>query len=568
MYDALNRLTQKLYPDTTTLDYVYDLVGKIQQVNDPTGTYSFAYDNMGRLIGTTTSYSFLTGRNFTTSYTYDAASNRTGFTDPEGGSTAYTYDSLNRLATLVPPAAFGSGSFGFSYDALGRRTQMTRPNNVTSNYTYDSLSRLLSVLHQAGGGTIDGSSYTVDNAGNRTAKTDQATAVTSNYTYYAIYQLTQVMQGGNTTESYTHDPVGNRLSSLGVSLYVYNPANELTSTPSTTYSYDYNGNTVSKTDSNGTTQYAWDYENRLASVTLPGSGGTVTCKYDPFGRRIEKVSSAGTSIYAYDGDNMVEETDASGAVMARYSQGQNIDEPMAMLRSGATSYYEADGLGSITSLTNAAGALAQTYTYDSFGKLTASAGQLTNPFQYTGREFDSETSLYYYRARYYGPSTGRFISEDPSKFEGGMDLYAYADNNPVLMEDPFGLSSLLYDRSTNTLTVFDRNGNLIATYPAGNSTVNPKGDPNTIGSNGPAPNGTFPVQAPIDTRNYHPEKYGPYFFPIGKPGSTIRRRGMGIHGGRRGPGSKTEGCIRVSNETDVKLYDLYQTDPITQITIQ
>jgi YD repeat-containing protein len=138
----LNRLTSKTYPDTTAVDYVYDLVGKITQVNDPTGTYAFAYDNMGRLIGTTTSYSFLTGRSFTNAYTYDAASNRAGFTDPESGSTTYT---------------------------------------------------------------IDGASYTLDSAGNRTAKVDQLAAVTSNYTYDAIYQLTQVTQGGSTTESYSYD---------------------------------------------------------------------------------------------------------------------------------------------------------------------------------------------------------------------------------------------------------------------------------------------------------------------------------------------------------------------------
>jgi RHS repeat-associated protein len=438
MYDALDRLTQKLYPDTTTVDYVYDLVGKIQQVNDPTGTYAFAYDNMGRLIGTTTSYSFLTGRNFTTSYTYDAASNRAGFTDPEGGSTAYTYDTLNRLATLVPPAAFGSGSFGFSYDALGRRTQMTRPNNVTTSYTYDNLSRLLSVLHQAGGSTIDGSSYTVDNAGNRTAKTDQATAVTSNYTYDAIYQLTQVTQGGNTTESYTYDPVGNRLSSLGVSPYVYNPANELTSTSSATYSYDYNGNTTSKTVGSDTTNYSWDYENRLTSVTLPNSGGTVYFKYDPMGRRIYKALGSAVSVYAYDGDNLIEETDGSGSVVARYAQGLNMDEPLAMLRSSATSYYNVDGLGSVTSLANGSGTLTQTYTYDSFGKVTGSSGSLVNPFQYTGREADAETGLYYYRARYYDPSAGRFLSEDESQFAESSNFYSYVGNDPTNLIDDTG----------------------------------------------------------------------------------------------------------------------------------
>ena len=103
----LNRLTRKIYPDSTEADYVYDLVAKIQQVNDPTGTYAFAYDNMGRLIGTTTNYSFLSGKTFTNSYAYDAATNRTGFTDPESGSTTYAYDTLNRLQTLTPAAISG-----------------------------------------------------------------------------------------------------------------------------------------------------------------------------------------------------------------------------------------------------------------------------------------------------------------------------------------------------------------------------------------------------------------------------------------------------------------------------
>ena len=166
---------------------------------------------------------------------------------------------------------------------------------------------------------------------------------------------------------------------------------------------------------------------------------SVTFKYDPFGRRIYKSSSSGTSVYAYDGDNVIEETNAVGAVVARYEQGLNIDEPLAMLRAGATSYYHADGLGSVTSLSNTAGALAQTYTFDSFGKQTASTGSLVNPFQYTGRESDPETGLYYYRARYYDPAVGRFVSEDPIGFSGGSNFYRYARNNPVRRKDPSGL---------------------------------------------------------------------------------------------------------------------------------
>jgi RHS repeat-associated protein len=178
----------------------------------------------------------------------------------------------------------------------------------------------------------------------------------------------------------------------------------------------------------------------MSSVTLPGTGGTVSFKYDPFGRRIYKSSSTTTSVYAYDGDNLVEETNSTGGVVACYEQTQNVDEPLAMLRSAATSYYDADGLGSVTSLSNTAGALAQTYGYDSFGKQTSSSGSLTNPFQYTARESDTETGLYYYRARYYDPNPGRFISEDPIRFASGTtNFYAYVGNDPVDESDPFGL---------------------------------------------------------------------------------------------------------------------------------
>ena len=314
---------------------------------------------------------------------------------------------------------------------------MTRPNGVATNYQYDILSRLLSVLHQAGTSTIDGEAYTLDAAGNRTAKTDYLAGVTSNYTYDKIYELMQVTQGTNTTENYSYDPVGNRLSALGVASYTYNPSNELTITSTGTYGYDANGNETSKTDSTGTTTYTWDFENHLKQVTLPNSGGTVTFFYDPFGRRIQKAYTTGsnpptttTTNYLYDGDNEIEQVDQNGSIVSRVAQGQSIDEPLALSVSGATDFYEQDGLGSVTSLSSSAGALANTYTYDSFGKLTNSSGTITNPFQYTGRELDAETGLYYFRARYLDPTTGRFLSEDPMEFAGGdVNLYRYVYNN-------------------------------------------------------------------------------------------------------------------------------------------
>ena len=109
-----------------------------------------------------------------------------------------------------------------------------------------------------------------------------------------------------------------------------------------------------------------------------------------------------------------------------------------------TSYYQADGLGSVTSLSNSTGGLANTYTYDSFGKLTASAGTIANPFRYTGRDSDSEIGLYYYRARYYDQNIGRFVGEDPIGFSAGINFYAYGNNSPVRNVDPLGLATCTF----------------------------------------------------------------------------------------------------------------------------
>jgi len=103
------------------------------------------------------------------------------------------------------------------------------------------------------------------------------------------------------------------------------------------------------------------------------------------------------------------------------------------------SYYEQDGLGSVTSLSNVSGAVANSYVYDAFGNTTASSGTLTSPFQYTGRDYDSETGLRYYRARYYSADNSRFLSEDPVRFEAGTNFYRYVKNRPTVFADPEGL---------------------------------------------------------------------------------------------------------------------------------
>jgi RHS repeat-associated protein len=137
---------------------------------------------------------------------------------------------------------------------------------------------------------------------------------------------------------------------------------------------------------------------------------------------------------------VLEQVDGSGSVLARYIQSLDIDEFLAEVQGSTTSYYEADGLGSITSLSSSSGGLTNTYTFNSYGFLTASSGSITNPYQYAGREFDLETGLYSSRARYYDPTIGRFISEDPWGFRSGDgNFYRYVRNGPINLIDPLGL---------------------------------------------------------------------------------------------------------------------------------
>jgi RHS repeat-associated protein len=154
------------------------------------------------------------------------------------------------------------------------------------------------------------------------------------------------------------------------------------------------------------------------------------------------VIDAGTTTtrYIYDNEDILLELNGANAIVARYTHGPGIDEPLIMEKNAQSFYYHADGLGSITEITNQSGVLVQRYAYSSFGKIESQLNpNLVQPYTYTGREFDAEVGTYYFRARFYDPATARFTSEDPNGFAAGINFYAYVGNNPIGRIDPYGL---------------------------------------------------------------------------------------------------------------------------------
>jgi RHS repeat-associated protein len=130
--------------------------------------------------------------------------------------------------------------------------------------------------------------------------------------------------------------------------------------------------------------------------------------------------------------------------------------PQSSIYTGNLSiFYHADGLGSIVALTNSSGVVTTRYAYDPYGETEVAGTDVPQPFRFTGREWDAETGLYFYRARYYSPDMGRFISEDPIGYAGGINFYAYVGNDPVNFVDPSGFLSSMPDGGQHAIVTYD-----------------------------------------------------------------------------------------------------------------
>jgi RHS repeat-associated protein len=425
-YDNLNRLTTVTYP-TRTATYAYDALNNLTRATNENGSVYIGYDNRYRVS------SFSDPFYYGVSYNYDTAGNRTKLKLNGATYATYTYDDVNRMTNLADSANL---NFPHSYDAVNRLTSRSAPNGVTSNEVYDDLNRLTSLTHLAGPTTLISNVYAYNDAHNVASWTNASGSHA--YGYDVVDRLTTATNSGQPNENYAYDGVGNRTASHLSATYNHQPFNKLTNSVTANYSYDSNGNLLSRTDSAGTTMFAWNEENQLTQVTLP-TGLTVNYKYDGLGRRIQRTTSSGANErYVYDDKDVLLDLNADWSVATTYLNGPGVDDHLRQTSATTgVSYYLTDHLGTTATLTDSAGNVVEQLVYDSFGN---SNGSSLTRHGYTGRERDPDTGLMYYRARWYDPQAGRFISEDPLALGGGINLYAYVKNDPVRFMDPSGLT--------------------------------------------------------------------------------------------------------------------------------
>jgi RHS repeat-associated protein len=387
-YDALGRVISD-----GVNQYTYDANHRTETVTKDGRTLTFGYDGFGRT--NSVQYSDFSGN--TVGYAYDDNGNIIAVTYPDGKSVTYAYDNLNRLTSVTD---WNGRVISYSYLKDSRPQSATYPNGMTVNYTYD-------------------------NAGRQTGKTVKR----SDNTIIASYNFI-LNDVGNIISETREEPYDKMILPGSEVNYTYNSANLIQTAGNVSFAFDANGNTTSRGDAN----YSYDLSDKLTS------GGGFNFEYDGLGN----IRSNGSKRYLIDVTgmgNVLAETDMSGNPTAYYLYGQGLEA--CILPDGTTKYYVSDYRGSVVAMVDASASanITHKYQYDDFGNLTQKEESDANPFRYVGKYgvMYANDNLYYMRARFYDPTIGRFLSEDPI---WSTNLYPYADNNPVMGVDPMGESVL------------------------------------------------------------------------------------------------------------------------------
>jgi len=479
-YDALDRLVRRdvgvgpgVSPDTTFEIYQYDGLSRLIRAEDNDSLVLRAYDSQSRVLQEIQNGAVVGA-------VFDAVGNQTQLSYPGGRVVNTTFDELERMKTTGD-----TNGMIATYNYVGPRRVARRDygNGTLSEYSHNGLAgvpnptgdfgsrNIVRTRHTkvADASVVDDRTYTWDRIGNKTARKDVRLGgpqIAQAVGYDSVYRMTrsirQPLVGAGNTNGYVFDGVGNRLSVTGgddsgaytMANTLPEPAdhqvNQYTTTPFDGRAYDRDGNLNAVTGTNAQV-FVFDYRNQL--VEFQGNGSAARYGYDVFGRRISRRVSGSLNEalkYVYSEFRICEETQTNSNLSATYTFGIFIDELLTVQRAGTNYFAHADDLHTVLALSDASGALVESYRYSDFGKPSFfdSAGASTaaprsgNVILFTGRRFDAESELYEYRTRHLDPRAGRFISRDLIGVWGDIanagNAFTYVANNPFSWVDPDG----------------------------------------------------------------------------------------------------------------------------------
>lgn len=490
-YDRRGYLVSETNPLGQMRSHVYDAAGNlVEQVRPDGAKIVMAYDDAGRLLERRAFRADET-LELTDAFTWDAADNLSGWST-SGASAVLQYDNADRL--LQETVTIGGAALArqYTYHANDEVATVTGPDGVVLQYTYDGYGGLervdipgegsISVTARTWmapatvvypGGVVqeqtrDGllnltrlrvrspQQTTLFDLNNRFGQLTELTARDVNgqettYDYDAALRLVEADAGfsGGTSETFSIDAAGNRTQHSAVNgTWIYDDANRLLSRGSVTYTYDAAGNLVQRVDTSRsepqrTTHYAYDVLGRLVEIRDGADAVVASYTYDPFDNRLTKTVGGTTTLYLHGDEGLLAETDASGQVLRSYGwdpQGMYGTSPLFQRASGAYYYYHNDHLGTPWRVTNRAGAVVWSASrYSAYGVATVGNGsQIEQPWRFAGQYLDAESGLHYNLRRYYDAETGRYVSEDPLRFDSASNFYTYADSSPGNFIDPTG----------------------------------------------------------------------------------------------------------------------------------